>query len=112
MFTERSQTAIGHQLGSATSGWPSLTQRQNWPLASFSRRSCSDSPPSIVQLQLSGRTGQSMLCPVRPDNCSWTIEGGESLQLLLEKEASGQFWRCVSDGHPEVALPSWWPIAV
>ena len=37
---------------------------------------------------------------------------GESLQLLLEKEASGQFWRCVSDGHPEVALPSWWPIAV
>ena len=53
-----------------------------------------------------------LLCPVRPDNCSWTIEGGESLQLLLEKEASGQFWRCVSDGHPEVALPSWWPIAV
>ena len=52
-----------------------------------------------------------LLSAVRPDGCLWTLLG-ETLQLSLEKEAHGRFWRCLCEGHAEVTLPSWWPLAV
>ena len=48
---------------------------------------------------------------MRPDGCLWTLLG-ETLQLSLEKEEHGRFWRCLAEGHAEVSLPSWWPLAV
>eukprot|EP00964_Phaeocystis_antarctica_P144626 scaffold110474_cov54-Phaeocystis_antarctica.AAC.1 len=27
-------------------------------------------------------------------------------------QAPGIFWRCLCEGHTEVTLPSWWPLAV
>ena len=57
-----------------------------------------------------------LLCPIVPDGCSWTLEGGGTdgeeltLQLLLEKATRGGFWRCVSPGHESVPIPSTWPI--
>lgn len=53
-----------------------------------------------------------LLGAVKIDGCLWTLVAGETLQIALEKEAHGQFWRCLRDGHTEVTLPGWWPLAV
>ena len=52
------------------------------------------------------------LGPIVPDGCSWTLEGGTCVQVVLEKKAKGRFWRCLSEGHTEVAMPGWWPHVV
>ena len=59
-----------------------------------------------------------LLCDVVPDGCTWTLArdegggGGSVAHLVLEKAESGIFWRALAEGHAEVALPDWWPIAV
>lgn len=64
-----------------------------------------------------------LLCPVVPDGCSWSLEsafssssssgqgssGESTLVLVLEKATRGCFWRCVSEGHNSLTMPSNWP---
>ncbi|KAL1523905.1 hypothetical protein AB1Y20_018824 [Prymnesium parvum] len=53
------------------------------------------------------------LCDIIPSGCSWTVEDGWCVQIVMEKARVGLFWRCVSEGHgPDAKLPSWWPHVV
>jgi hypothetical protein len=44
---------------------------------------------------------QQLFAPVSPHDCTWSLDGQGSLEILLAKQLAA-FWRCVVVGHPVI----------
>eukprot|EP00898_Chlorokybus_atmophyticus_P003267 jgi/Chlat1/3941/Chrsp26S00308 len=40
--------------------------------------------------------------PVLPDDCFWSIEDGNTLNIFLSKVNQMEWWNCIQQGHPEI----------
>ncbi|WFC94813.1 hypothetical protein MBRA1_001449 [Malassezia brasiliensis] len=57
---------------------------------------------TIVEVRAAWLTQGELAKPVRPDDCTWTIDDGTTLVIHLEKENQNEWWAHVVTHHPRI----------